>query len=841
MVGENDENQPSPHRDFKSNRKEKENICMKKLRKILLLVLVAALLSVSVLAATGVVDAKLTYRDIRITLDGETVEPKDANGKSTEPFIMNDSTYLPVRALAEALGCTVLWDDAANTVRIYKDTVPADTAIRSVKALGFVDVDGPKVKAIAVEYACDLSGMKVDKDTFAIELNDTAVAVNAQSRNFGGGEIGDITRVYVNDKPEVSADGGSGKGNYVILEVYTDYQHASEQTFTTSMCVGVKQLTELTAAGTKIAPSMEMTKNYAMVESYNEWKKQWQTKKEVNDGAYAIEGIEGFRYFYTGAKAEKYPTDGAAFHVDHCFSEQTGLYEDIDLAYALYVPADWHADGRYALVTLENPAANAGTHPMESVLQTRGPSVYSSDWAQDLVKKTHGLDGLIVVVPTVTQRVNDNGGTPAEYEAVVQLWDTLIEKYSVDPNYVYGTGQSVGGMILAETNRNRDNFFAGIWMFENQWAQNYNKDGVFARGMMASNYKETAQNTTRHYYRINDTITWNYHYDNDGNKSYDDHDPYNYYYLISDDNILITNRSANNLSVNTWTELSYLYSDLTGYSIPRCTVDANADLEEQDAQMRAFLKDTENQQGIYWVIFQDGSNGYSPRRLTAGYEWLLTQSRKTEMERAKLDLNKPFELAETQIQDESRLVNAFVAPGTEQPFYYLTGKAGAGTQFYNTSWLNLSKVCDAVGGWLPEGMSWQTGVSAAKITGVTPIVENGKLTAVAIGYDRNMAGAKLFLEGDAVENSRGVAYTDYFVTRSSYALFDGTTELDAKLTNAYISAAPARSGAARGTGSGNYVILELEPIAAPAALGVRQLSSVWTATAIATPGATIYR
>ena len=42
---------------------------MKKLRKILLLVLVAALLSVSVLAATGVVDAKLTYRDIKEITD----------------------------------------------------------------------------------------------------------------------------------------------------------------------------------------------------------------------------------------------------------------------------------------------------------------------------------------------------------------------------------------------------------------------------------------------------------------------------------------------------------------------------------------------------------------------------------------------------------------------------------------------------------------------------------------------------------------------------------------------------------------------------------------------------
>ena len=97
---------------------------MKKLRKILLLVLVAALLSVSVLAATGVVDAKLTYRDIKITLDGETVEPKDANGKSTEPFIMNDSTYLPVRALAEALGCTVLWDDAATRCAFTRTPSP---------------------------------------------------------------------------------------------------------------------------------------------------------------------------------------------------------------------------------------------------------------------------------------------------------------------------------------------------------------------------------------------------------------------------------------------------------------------------------------------------------------------------------------------------------------------------------------------------------------------------------------------------------------------------------------------------------------------------------------------
>ena len=94
---------------------------MKKWTRVLALALTAVLLSVSVLAATGVVDAKLTYRGIKITLDGKEIETVDARGNSTEAFIMNDSTYLPLRAVAEALGLGVQWDDAASTVTLYRD------------------------------------------------------------------------------------------------------------------------------------------------------------------------------------------------------------------------------------------------------------------------------------------------------------------------------------------------------------------------------------------------------------------------------------------------------------------------------------------------------------------------------------------------------------------------------------------------------------------------------------------------------------------------------------------------------------------------------------------------
>ena len=53
---------------------------------------------------------------IRIVLDGEELEPKDVNGNRVEPFIYNGTTYLPVRAIATALGKAVYWDGPEFTV-----------------------------------------------------------------------------------------------------------------------------------------------------------------------------------------------------------------------------------------------------------------------------------------------------------------------------------------------------------------------------------------------------------------------------------------------------------------------------------------------------------------------------------------------------------------------------------------------------------------------------------------------------------------------------------------------------------------------------------------------------
>ncbi len=58
------------------------------------------------------------YVGVQIVVNGTTITPKDANGTIVEPFIVDGTTYLPVRAVAEALGQAVDWDGTTKTVYI---------------------------------------------------------------------------------------------------------------------------------------------------------------------------------------------------------------------------------------------------------------------------------------------------------------------------------------------------------------------------------------------------------------------------------------------------------------------------------------------------------------------------------------------------------------------------------------------------------------------------------------------------------------------------------------------------------------------------------------------------
>jgi hypothetical protein len=90
----------------------------KHMRTIIAALALAAMLGGAAYAATGSCSITVTYRDIKLVVDGKLVTPRDAGGNAVEPFLYNGTTYLPVRAVGEAFGKDVHWDGKTGTVYV---------------------------------------------------------------------------------------------------------------------------------------------------------------------------------------------------------------------------------------------------------------------------------------------------------------------------------------------------------------------------------------------------------------------------------------------------------------------------------------------------------------------------------------------------------------------------------------------------------------------------------------------------------------------------------------------------------------------------------------------------
>lgn len=74
-------------------------------------------------ATVGKRTVTVDYNDIKVTLDGKQVDLVNADGNPVEPFAINGTTYLPIRAVATALGLDVSWDSTTNTAVLSTQSV----------------------------------------------------------------------------------------------------------------------------------------------------------------------------------------------------------------------------------------------------------------------------------------------------------------------------------------------------------------------------------------------------------------------------------------------------------------------------------------------------------------------------------------------------------------------------------------------------------------------------------------------------------------------------------------------------------------------------------------------
>ncbi|MEK4449403.1 MULTISPECIES: stalk domain-containing protein [Paenibacillus] len=73
---------------------------------------------------------------IKLFVDGKLVKPTDSDGKVVEPFIYDGTTYLPLRALSNALTNNqkqVKWDAGTSSIYVGQAPVAAQTSIEELK------------------------------------------------------------------------------------------------------------------------------------------------------------------------------------------------------------------------------------------------------------------------------------------------------------------------------------------------------------------------------------------------------------------------------------------------------------------------------------------------------------------------------------------------------------------------------------------------------------------------------------------------------------------------------------------------------------------------------------
>lgn len=85
---------------------------------VLTALLVMSLASPAVAALAGKMIQ--VYTGVNVYVDDVLIQPKDANGNPVEVFVYNGTTYLPIRAIGNALGKTVQWDAKTSSAFVGK-------------------------------------------------------------------------------------------------------------------------------------------------------------------------------------------------------------------------------------------------------------------------------------------------------------------------------------------------------------------------------------------------------------------------------------------------------------------------------------------------------------------------------------------------------------------------------------------------------------------------------------------------------------------------------------------------------------------------------------------------
>lgn len=189
---------------------------MKKWYVLTIIIVMISALALTVSASTGTVQRTLSYNDIKITLDGQEITPLDANGNSVEPFIIDGTTYLPVRGIASALGLDVSWDQTTKTVQLNTGSVSAPATPQS------------ESRIISAEFT-DLYEVEGVDGVLYLKLQITNLSKQAVTITIANMAVnGEAVLLVSTAVPVTIRPGMSANGPFIIPTTALSAAHASE-------------------------------------------------------------------------------------------------------------------------------------------------------------------------------------------------------------------------------------------------------------------------------------------------------------------------------------------------------------------------------------------------------------------------------------------------------------------------------------------------------------------------------------------------------------------------------------------------------------------------------------
>ncbi|MFE2520368.1 alpha/beta hydrolase-fold protein [Streptomyces mirabilis] len=351
---------------------------------------------------------------------------------------MDRRTFMAGSATATAGALAVLGSATPGSADEAGRTGSGGDHVRSVTAITQVFGSGQKLVAVAVEYDSDIDGSTLSTSTFAVTDRT-------------------VTKVYTNRTADLAQRGRNGR--YVVVELSPDDTAAA--LWVTQQGPGTPPgggsgggsgddgggpgaggpvVGDTTPGGTIVAAQATLTQPGTV----------------------------------TTTRGRRYAADSTARSTDAVVNLIVDDFRQLSfsdpatgqtLRYNLFVPKNYDRRKSYPMVLLMHDASVVN-------VATQGPLVQGLGavcWASPEDQARHES---FVLAPEYGSVVIDDNYEPSTlFEATANLVRSVTQEYSIDPDRLYTTGQSMGAMMSLGLNIRYPDLFAAAFIVAGQWPE----------------------------------------------------------------------------------------------------------------------------------------------------------------------------------------------------------------------------------------------------------------------------------------------------------------------------------------------------------------------------------